>query len=238
VFEPGSAPSFVAGDFYRFTAEATHGPDQLRQPLDGRLTTTAPSVIEIAPASLDPIRSFGLFDHTIPSGATVTVTGSDDNFATTTLNVVIPWARDHLHWTLAADEVRAKYRVTITSAFSANWMFLGVPYEAELPNGIVELGVVRKLYRVPTVSRRRGMGVRVEHEGLPYESILELRAMLEHAGMYDNGRIGIVPNHLMSEAALVRIGFEELEVEEEQNHQPRDVADLLHRVSMNLEAVS
>jgi len=39
VFERGAAPSFVPGDRYQFEALAINGPDQIRQPLDHRLSS-------------------------------------------------------------------------------------------------------------------------------------------------------------------------------------------------------
>jgi hypothetical protein len=236
-FIAGAAPSHRPGDVYQFAVEATYGPDRLRQPGGGFLRTTGATVIEVIPTG-GAVSHLLIALHTIPSTATVRLQGSNDGFSTTPFDQIIPWARDCMHYALATPTTYARWRVTISAACTADWLFLGDPLRLTIPSGRVELGTVTKRLRVPGPARRRGLGVRVQHTGLTQASVDALYALLEHAGSVDRSRFAIVPNDAEATAAVVTFDADSLEVTDELGYQPRDVGKRLLSVALDLQAVA
>ena len=235
-FTPGRAPSWVADDRWTFTAEATNGVDQLRQPTDGRLAWTGSTVITVTPDEAEPIEGILIAEHSIPEGATILLEGSDDNFATSPLSVAIPW-RAGCIWK-AVDGERAKYRVSIDESGSISWCWLGQGFQPTLTQtGAAELGRLVKRRRLPSLSRRTGLGGTVTHEGLSDDAETGLLALLEHATENDEGRFGIVPNESLPESGIVEYVEESLELEDIHGFQPADPAQSLRSVSLELRPI-
>lgn len=231
-FMGGGAPSWVAGDRWSFRAESVNGIEQIRKPIDGSFEWTGSTVIEVEGG--DPIVGVLIAGHTIPSSATIRLQGSDDDFATTPVDVVVPWRRDNIWKAVAAD--RAKYRLTVNEGGSIRWLYLGEGTQLALASGVTELGTLTKRVRIAGVAVRRGLGVTVEHSGLPQSAIDDLLSLLDDAGTNDDRLFGIVPNDSESECGLVRFNADTLELSDVLGFQPEDPANRLASLSMELEA--
>lgn len=232
-FTGGKAPSWVAGDLWKFTAEAIYGPDRVRQPTDGRLTWTTSQTLTITPTGTLPIGGILLAEHSIPSTAVITLQGSDDNFATTPLSQVVPWRAGSI-W-LAITATRAKYRLTVNQAGSVSYLWLGQPLAMTLSRtGAAELGLLTKRYRLPGSSTRAGLGGQVTHTAVSPAAVTSLLAMLEHACNLDDRRFAVVPNSTQAEAALVEYQDDTLEVDDTFGYQTADPNLALLNVALEM----
>lgn len=235
-FVGGAAPSWVAGDRWSFKAEAIHGPANLRSPQDGEFVWTTSTVIEVEPSGSAAMQCMMLANHTIPSDATITLTGSDDNFATTPFSQGIAWRRDHLF--VAVSATRAKYRLTINRGGSARWLYLGLSTQPTIRTGHKELGALTKRYRLPSTAARRALSATVEHSALTQASLDALLDMLEHAGLNDDRLFGVAPNDDETESTVVRYAQDSLDVGDELLFQPRDTDRRLQTATLQLEAAA
>jgi hypothetical protein len=139
---PGAAPSFVAGDAWRFQAVATHGVSRLRAPVPGNAFAWdgAAARIDIDLGAVQPIESILLALHTLPPGAAVTLAEADGAWS-------MPLARREgaMLAMLPAGSVARHVRVGITGAgagASIGWIFIGAGWEPSV--GASELIMQRK----------------------------------------------------------------------------------------------
>lgn len=234
-FEPGSAPSFQPGDAYIFRAEAAFGAARGVVPTDERLVWTGATVIDwTPPAALRPVRELVIFDHTIPNTATLRLQGSNNGFATTPYDQPVPWAAGTIQHVLPATITYDRYRLTVSTAGSAQWIWAGEALTATIASGRRELGRLTKRRRLPGVARSAGQGVQVEHTALTQASVDALIASLSHATGVDAGRLGILPNDAEPSAAIVRLDADTLEVRDELEFQPRNTGARLLSVTLDL----
>lgn len=232
-FQPGAAPSWKNADTWTFRAEAVNGVDGVRQPTDARLAWTGSTTIDVTPASAAAISCLLIGDHTIPADATITLTGSNDNFATTVLTQAIAWSATHIFALVTSN--CARYRIAINRAGSASWLYLGDPAGITSPTGRNELGKLTKRVRLPGLTARRALGATIAHEALPQSSVDALLAMLSYACEFDERRFAIVPNDAEpGEVGLVEFDDASLELGDVMDFQPRDVGVRLTSLSMTL----
>ncbi len=78
----------------------------------------------------------------------------------------------------------------------------------------------------------------MQHAALTQASVDSLLSMLDHAGQFDRRRIGVVPNPAEGNAAIVAVGDDTIEVEDELGFQPRDTARRWMSLSLELEPVT
>lgn len=230
-FSGGAAPSWAAGDAWSYRAEATYGAVQLRSPLDGELEWSGSTVIEIDGGA---IAGFGLYGHRIPSGATITMTGSDDNFATTPLSQVITWRKDNIWHGVTAN--RAKYRISINQSGAIRWLYLGPGTQMQIRNGSAELGRMTKRQRIASLMQPAALGASVVHEALTEAATDALLAMLDHAGEFDDALMGLVPNDAEADTGLVRLESGSVDIDDVYGFQPSDPTHRLQSVSLTLVA--
>lgn len=232
-FTGGAAPSWAPGDRWSFAAEATFGVGQARTPIDGEFAWEGSTTIDVGAGG--PIVGVLIAAHRIPDDATITLLGSDDDFASTPLSVVVPWRRDIL-W-LAVSANHAAYRIAIDRGGAARWLYLGPGTQMAIRTGHAELGRLTKRVRLPGIAVRRALAASVEHSALPQAPLDALLSMLEHAGEFDDRILGIVPNDAEAEAGLVRITDEPIEIEDTLAFQPRDPVHRRQSLTLQLEAV-
>lgn len=239
-FAGGVAPSWVATDTWSFIAKAKNGVDNARQPTDARIAWTGSTTITVAPTAPEEIDCMLLADHTIPSDVIIHLQGSDDDFGTVPLNQVVPWTDRHIYIRLPAAATRAKYRVTIDKGGSANWLFIGDGLDPKLPNGVVDLGVLTKRKRMPSLTSRAALGAEVAHTCLSQASAAAINAGISHACQYDDKRLAIVPNdYEPGEIGLVEYATDTLEfTDARQGFQPRDPAQRLIAVTLTFNPVA
>jgi hypothetical protein len=222
VFTGGaSSPSWAAGDTFSFEALAINGADQATSPTDGRLTWTGSTIISITPTGSNPASRLALFDHTIPSDATIALQGSDDNFATTPTDISIPWAERNI---LAVFDpvTRAKWRITIDKGGSIFWAFLGAQMQPMNPRGIRDVGIFTKRRRVPGLGVRSALAGEIKHEVVSQTSFEDFMAGLDYACANDDRAFGVVVNEGLGEMMLVRFTGTEVEVTDLLDYQPLD----------------
>lgn len=236
VFTEGVAPSWVPGDRWSFLAKATNGVDNLRSPTDARTQWTGSTVIDVDPAGGGAITGIMLGDHTIPADATITLTGSDDGFATTPFSETIPWRRGSIWRALSAN--RAAYRLTIDRGGSLNWLCLLDPVQLELRGGADELGALTMRYRLPGAARRAGLGATAVHDGVSQESFDDWLAAIESACSDDDRRIGIVPVDTAPECGIVTVDADSLEVSDVFQFQPADPSQRLLAFSVDMAPIA
>ncbi len=238
-FIGGNAPSWVPTDRWSFAADAINGADQLRQPTDPRAAWMGSTELVVTPSVPSAIQSLLLCDHAIPSMAIIRLQGSNDDFITTPLNVVIPWFDQHIYYELSGTQTFAKYRVRIDQSGSMQWVYLGLAFQPTLPSGRVELGKLAKKWKLPGLNARKALGVTVQHTALADAQAKALVALIAHACEFDDRRIAVVPNPAEpSEMALVEYAADSIDVTDEFDFQPSDVAHRLTAISLTLEPVA
>lgn len=234
-FPGGPAPSYVGGDTWTFRAEAINGPDGLRSLAERRLRWTGGTVIEVDVGSAEDVIGFLIGRHTIPSGSTITLTGSNDSFATTPYTQSVTWKSGDI-WK-AIDTNYTKYRLTISGDGSIDWLYLGVPPTLNTRGGAIEGGrITSKTYRLPGATTQRGLGMTVEHSFLDEPSLIVLRELLAYATENDGRRLVLVPNPVTGEVAHVRYAGDEIEVTDALNFEPTDTKFRTQSVSLEFEA--
>jgi len=233
VFTSGAAPSWVTGDRWTFAVRAANGAVRSITPTGGRLEWTGSTVIALTPDDPADVDGILFADHDIPADAVITLTGSDDGFATTPLSQAITWSAGHLWMPIATP--RDAYRISVDTSGSVAWVFAGTPFEAQLTNGNAELGRLTRRYRLPGLGRRAGNGVSVEHAALAKASVDELLQSLGHACSEDRRTLAVLIGAGTPEPALVRVTPDSIDVADTFGHQPQASARLLS-LSMELEA--
>jgi hypothetical protein len=233
-FAGGNAPSWVVNDQWSFTAEAVNGVDGLRQPTDARCQWAGSTTIVVDPGATDSISGILIADHTIDPTATITLQGSDDNFATTPFSQVIPWKLTHINVPLTGAK-RAKYRLTVNKAGSIQWLHLGDPFQGAVNSGAIDAGKLIKRRRMPSIVSRRSLHAQIEHAMMSQASADALDAMLSHACEFDDGRIAIVPNDADDDVGIVKFAAGTLEMNDVLAYQSSAAVRLIS-VSLTLEA--
>lgn len=235
-FAGGNAPSWVAGDFWSFAAEATNGVQGIRSPGDARMVWTTSTTIAITPSD-GAVDGIQIGDHTIPSDATITLQGSNDNFSTHT-DVVLPWYPGYIWAKLDMDF--ARYRLVINRGGSIQWLFLGDTFQPSLPTNLAELGTLTARSRIPNASRRRGTGVDVEHTALSWASAAEFTGLVLDACDSEGGRYGIALHDGLPDAAIVTTNGDTIERADSASGglQAGDPSRLLVSIKMTLDPIA
>lgn len=188
-FVAGSTPSWVVGDTCQLIAYAVNGVAQLASPDDSAFAWTSSTVIDITPSGA--AECVLIAAHTIPSGSTITLTASDDNWSTTAYTLPLTWSAQTIAG-LFASHSHAKWRLTINAAGSIGWLFLGTGHELLLENGIKSPGIWKPEFRPANDRRSRAMAGDISHSMVTYESFQELMTGLEYAAANDDGRLGVI----------------------------------------------
>lgn len=228
-FIAGATPSWVVGDTYQFTMLASSGVGRARSPDDESMSWTGSTLINITPSGSGAADTLLLAMHTIPSTATVTLTGSNDNWATNAFSQTVPWATGSM--ALLFDSTTcAKWRLAVNDSGSIGWAYLGVP-ERPIVSGTaatVEHGTWRRRARLANGQRTRALGGVISHDSCTAASIDSLLTALEYAHTNDDSRIGAVSPE--GEATLCTIA-DEIDIDDAYGFQP---AAASRRVGLSL----
>lgn len=218
-FRAGATPSFVDGDTYQLTALASNGAGRCRKPDDESMSWTGSLQLDITPVS-GAADTLLIGAHTIASTATITLSGSNDNWATTAYSSAIAWSENNIGH-LMTSITCAKWRLAVNQAGSIDWLYLGVPERPMLPGGVAEHGVFSRRIRMSNGVRTRGLGGTVEHSDCSQSSIDDLLTAFEFAHANDDSRIGAVSPE--GEASVCTIP-EEIEITDRFGYQPAAAA--------------
>lgn len=217
-FDGGVWPSFLAGDSYTIRALAINGVGSALRPDDRSLAWDTSTQIDLSPVGSGLADVLMLAHHTIPSDATITLTGSNDAFATTALTATIPWRRDTITYLLPTSTTCTAWRISINRSGSIGWLYLGSGRSLYLQTGKRELGTLRQTPALRTALRPRTVAGRIEHTACTQSSVDALMASLETALTDDAGRMGYVT--AAGEGDLVRLSGDRLEIEDAFAFQP------------------
>lgn len=190
-FTTGASPSWVVGDVYTLTAYAINGVANLVTPDDAALSWTSSTVINWTPTS-GTLATLMIAAHTIPSGATITLSASDDNWSTTAYTATLTHSTGPIVH-LITPRTHAKWRLSVTGGSgSIGWLYAGQGTQPLLPSGIPDGGEWRQSVRLADTRRGRAISGTYAHEGITRASAEALLSALEHATQNDDGRIGVV----------------------------------------------
>ena len=218
-FVVGETPSFIDGDTYQLVAYAINGVGQLRSPDDGAMAWTTSQTLSVTPATSDPVECLLIAAHTIPSTATITLSASDDGFATTAFSATVPWSSGTIGYLLPASHEHDDWRLTVNTAGSIGWLYLGAGAQLELfEKGITENGTWRRRVQPATATRARSIAGEIAHNAITQASFDALLTSLEVALTDDDGRIGIVS--AAGDGSFVRIDGDSLQVEDLHGFEP------------------
>lgn len=191
VFRVGATPSFVDGDTYQLAALASNGAGKVRRPDGESLSWTGTLQLDVTP-SAGAADTMMIGGHTIPSTATVTLSGSNDNFATTAYTATLPWRANNIGH-LMTEITCTKWRLAVSESGTIDWLYLGVPPRLLVRGGLTEHGLwTPRRTRLANGQRTRGFAGSVEHSLCTSDSVDDLLDALEYAHTHDDGRIGAI----------------------------------------------
>lgn len=224
VFAGGRPPSWAAGDTWSFLARALSGISNARDPDDSVARWIGSTAIIVEPVGAVQVGDLLLIgEHEIPSDATITLAGSNDDFATVEFSLPLAWRGRNIIAEIPDSCVQ--YRISVDRGGGAQWLFLGPSLQlATARNGVRELGRLTAAYTLPSALVRGGLGGSVSHEAVSDASFAALLAALDDASQAHGRRLGIVPNRAEGAAALVRYADDSIPVEDLLGFQPSNPA--------------
>jgi len=119
-------------------------------------------------------------------------------------------------------------------------LWLGHPFELDMPNGIADPGITKKRVKLGTPARPRArLGATIQHSAVAESAFDDFIERLNDAAVNHEGRFAVVwPAGAQAECGIVRYTGDELEVDDERDFQPTDSTDRLLRFSLPLEPVA
>lgn len=229
-FTPGTAPSFVAGDTYQFTARAINGGEHLVSLTYGGITTSEfletvdkhriqviPTVAKTASHALI------LFTDETEVGATVTLrgfatSGAAEGAAVFSVSALTNGSRCLLipsAYTTACAKWTITYYATANTPATMGWLWawIGNPLEIKTPprnawptraiDGKTELR-----WLLPTRSGRRAdLAARVSFTAASQATVENLRYALEYASRNDDARLGVTVGESVAAPSLAVDAF-------------------------------
>jgi len=189
-FVPGQTPSWVTGDVYVLSALAVNGVAQIAAPDDGAFSWTGSTVIDITPTGA--AACVMIASHTIPAGATITLSASDDNWATDAYSVALARQSGVICKLLDQSRTHAKWRLTINTAGSIGWLYLGPGAQLYVDDTRTCPGDWAMQITTATARRARGVAGDVTHRLVTYSSWMTALDSIEHAAINDDGRLGVI----------------------------------------------
>ena len=228
IFTGGAAPSFAVGDAYGFTAVATNGPVRLETPDSTAARWTGSTTIVTTAGDFDQV----LIWHDMDSTCTITMQGSDDDFSSTPLSVVLPWTRGTIAYQWATAQTYAKARLVITGGDGRiYWAWLGEGYSPELRNGTAT--------DPGRLTRRRsakgGGSGQITHTQLSSAGVDSLEEMTRVADLTYGGRVGMVYGG--SDARVIELTGD-LSIEDVHGHQPNSRASRIQTTAQDVVIVA
>lgn len=223
-----SAPSFVAGDTWTWRALATHGPEQLRAPREGRAWAWdgAGATLDLDLGAVLPLEAVLLALHGLPSGATITIAGGA--LAPTDWSLAPAWRAGPVLALPPAGSSARYLRLTLANCGaggSLGWLWVGVPWaptsSATTMEHVRQYALERGAGRNPSgVYRGRGMGGHWAWDldaggALTQANAQALLALLDHVAEQGLEPVCLVPDVArVSAATLVQIDVDEVRLTE------------------------
>ncbi len=249
-FATGTAPSFVIGDSYSFSVKALHTLARLCDPLHGGSFRPTYAGIEYTAGMLAGSQRSSVFVRNTsgaPFDLIIKVWKVEDEISPIEYaELVYPMAvgdnyvdlTDDLVGYTDADTLNVRHEEV--ASVDVGMLWLGQPFELDMPNGIADPGVTKKRVKIGTPSRSRvRLGATIQHSAVAESAFDDFIERLNDAAVNHEGRFAIVwPAGTQAECGIVRFTGEELEIEDERDYQPADNTDRLLKFQLPLEAVA
>ena len=251
-FTTGAAPSFVIGDTYSFRATALHTVGRLCSPvhggtfdseygpmlvpddlhmsdvttLDGIVYETALFVRAAVDCTINITPREGVYSH--PTQAYVCTPGDNVFFITDAIRALDITGLEVIVGNDGGDLTPVQM------------LWLGHPFELDMPNDIADPGITRKRIKLGNRSRAVArLGANIQHSAVAESSFDEFVELLNDAAVNHDGRFAVIwPASAQAECGIVRYTGDEIEVEDELDYQPADSTDRLLKFTLPLEAVA
>ena len=249
-FATGAAPSFVIGDLYSFSALALHTVERITSPVHGGKLSSSPPANSMSVNYTSGMLA-GSTTYLFARNNELTTVGVyvrvKDAFSTNLATVFVTLQSGDNVIDLTSSISGFADGVTVTVAEASGYaeklisdLWIGHPFELDMPNAVVDPGVTRTRVAIGTKSRPRiRYGASVQHVAVASSSVDALIDRLNDAAVNHEGRFAAVwPAGSQTECGIVRFAGTDLELEDEFDYQPEDSADRLLRFTLPLEAVA
>lgn len=222
-FKPGPSPAFVTGDSWGYHVQQPHAPKLARSPSRGGWRWSGTGGVWSAAFPTDTAISAIAIWHTCSAGATFTLSGLD-NADGVLWTKAVPYRRGLAVVMLeGANAVAAcrKLRLTVANAGggSIKWVWCGVPWSPQWPIDSVTLRETWQMSRGLQSARLLGRGgageIAWSMDGgwLNSQDWTDLLGLLEYLKAEQDQPFVFVPDaEIASEARLVRIGTDEVDI--------------------------
>jgi len=246
-FDSGAAPSWVIGDSYNFRVQALHTLERVCSPVHSTILGSGELRIAYTAAMLA---------GTTPTWLYVRNNGESDNeILRVRLRDVGEALLRSVQYTLAPGDHAIDITADISAEATATMLdvvhmptafpdigllWLGEPFELELPTGAVDPGVTKKRIKLGTPTRSKArLGATIQHSAVAESAFADFLDRLNDAAVNHEGRFAVVwPAGTQSECGIVKVTGDELEVEDEFDFQPTDNTDRLLKFQLSLEPVA
>ena len=251
-FATGAAPSFVVGDTYSFRVQALHTLERIISPALGGVhvgdNVSSPNAdmrIAYTAAMLNATtrtylfarnRTSTPFDVYLVAYSGASPTGDSATFQIQPGDGAVD-VTDDIAGFAGATHI---HLVSDTNNIEIAGLWLGHPFELDMPNGVPDPGITRKRVALGTKARPRARyGANVQHIAVSDTALDDLIERLNDAAVNHDGRfVAVWPAAKQTECGIVRFAAQELEIEDEFDFHPTDSTDRLLRFSLPLEPVA
>lgn len=249
-FANGAAPSFVPGDSYSFKLIARNTLAKLVSPVHAGIVTETNNLTVNYDTDIEygNVRTVLFARNPLPETQVLSVRILDIEDNPLENHDLIAQPGDNA-WDLT-DQLQngsddgAYINIYINepsdNPAAWDWIWLGEPFEFELPNAVIEHGEANRRVLFGRGGRRvRRLGTTVTHSAVSDDSLEEFLELMNDACVNDDGRIGIVWNgSKQQDCGIVKIaGDAEVEIEDVFGHQPDDPDVRLNRLTLQLEPI-
>lgn len=244
-FGSGAAPSFVAGDLYRYLVRQPNSPSHVKSPHGEKWRWSgATAMLSLEWPSEMPVSAFGLLRHGLKAPAAVTITLLDAENAP--LHTFAPAVQSGpLLKVLPVAAQARKMTVSITGAegMALGWLYAGEPLST-CHNAAVTLRRVYSLERDGGANPRgaylgAGRGGEMRWENWLLDAEFDaLLALVDACKVDGDAPLVLVPHVAHPEdAALVRVDADSLDISDVFDFQPSDAAKRRLSLTLPLAAV-
>ena len=220
-FEAGESPSWRELDEFAWTAKQPNAPDHVCSPdWQSWKPQTAPATLTVDIGTAQTLSAFAVW-HSLPTGSTVTVSGSADNFSSTLWTKTLTASGEHLSVAVDSTLADCRYvRLTVSGVGKVKWWYAGDPSIPSVHANKVELENHYSTRGGRYMGRARG-GEISWGEFLTSADVDNLLEMVEECKSSGNLPVCFIPHHLhLEQARMVRLSLDRISVSDVFHYQP------------------
>lgn len=222
VFTRAVPPSFVEDDVYEFIVRQPYGVPNLRRPSPEQFKWTSGAVAVVADlGGATTIDLVVLARHSIPSDAVVTVSGSNDNFATTLWSETLTWRSGVMAHNLSVPRTQYHLKLTVDQPAAIGWWAAFEPDTGRITPDADRIVLKRRyvMRHGPLTGGfvGKGYGGEITYQGFISQADAdELLAIMDWAKEHGSEPVGLLPHvEHVEDAALVQFDqSDEFEIED------------------------